>query len=97
MITDGKPSCIWEGSRLYKNPYGLDLKIINQTMREAVQCRKEKIEITTFMVARDPYLQKFIKDFSAACKGRAYFASLSNLSEYIFIDFIKNRKKIIRP
>ncbi len=96
MITDGKPSCIWEGPRLYKNPYGLDLKIINQTMREAVQCRKEKIEITTFMVSRDPYLQNFIKDLSIACKGRAYFASLSKLSEYIFIDFIKNRKKIVR-
>ena len=97
MITDGKPSCIWEGSKLYKNPYGLDLKIINQTIREAVQCRKDKIEITTFMVSRDPHLQNFIKDFSAACKGRAYFAGLHNLSEYIFIDFIKNRKKIIRP
>jgi Ca-activated chloride channel family protein len=96
MITDGKPSCIWEGPKLYKNPYGLDLKIINQTMREAVQCRKEKIEITTFMVSRDPYLQNFIKDLSSACKGRAYFASLRNLSEYIFVDFIKNRKKIIR-
>jgi Ca-activated chloride channel homolog len=96
MITDGKPSCIREGAKLYKNPYGLDLKIINQTIREAVQCRKEKIEITTFMVARDPYLQNFVKDLSSACKGRAYFASLNNLSEYIFIDFIKNRKKIVR-
>jgi Ca-activated chloride channel family protein len=96
MITDGKPSCIREGPKLYKNPYGLDLKIINQTMREAVQCRKEKIEITTFMVSRDPYLQNFVKELSTACKGRAYFASLHNLSEFVFIDFIKNRKKIFR-
>jgi Ca-activated chloride channel homolog len=96
MITDGKPSCIREGDKLYKNPYGLDLKIINQTMREAVQCRKEHIEITTFMVSRDPYLQNFVKDLTAACKGRAYFASLRNLSEYIFVDFIKNRKKTVR-
>ena len=96
MITDGKPSCIWEGFKLYKNPYGLDMKIVNQTLREAVQCRKEKIEITTFMVSRDPYLQGFIKDLSTACKGRAYFASLQNLSEYVFVDFIKNRKKIVR-
>ena len=49
MITDGKPSCIKEGLKLYKNPFGLDRKIVNQTLREAVQCRKEKIEITTFM------------------------------------------------
>lgn len=96
MITDGKPSCIWEGLNLYKNPYGLDIKIVNQTLREAVQCRKEKIEITTFMVSRDPYLQGFVRELSSACKGRAYFASLQNLSEYVFVDFIRNRKKTIR-
>ena len=96
MITDGKPSCIWEGLRLYKNPYGLDRKIINQTLREAVQCRKEKIEITTFMVARDPYLQGFVRQLSEANKGRAYFTGLKNLGEYIFIDFVKNRKKRLR-
>src|SRR5688572_13524874 len=31
MITDGKPSCIWEAGRLYKNPFGLDPKIVNRT------------------------------------------------------------------
>jgi len=96
MITDGKPSCIWEGLKLYKNPYGLDQKIVNQTLREAVLCRKEKIEISTFMVARDPYLQGFIRDLSEANRGRAYFTSLKNLGEYIFVDFIKNRRKTIR-
>ena len=31
LITDGKPSAIWERGRLYKNPFGLDLKIVNRT------------------------------------------------------------------
>jgi uncharacterized protein with von Willebrand factor type A (vWA) domain len=96
MITDGKPSCIWEGLKLYKNPYGLDRKIVNQTLREAVMCRKEKIEITTFMVANDPYLQGFVRDLSEANRGRAYFTGLKDLGEYIFVDFIKNRRKTIR-
>jgi uncharacterized protein with von Willebrand factor type A (vWA) domain len=96
MITDGKPSCIWEGIQLYKNPFGLDRKIVNQTLREAVQCRREKIEITTFMVSADPYLQNFVKELSAANKGRAYFTDLKNLGEYIFVDFIKNRRKKLR-
>jgi uncharacterized protein with von Willebrand factor type A (vWA) domain len=93
MITDGKPSCIWEGLTLYKNPFGLDRKIVNQTLREAVQCRKEKIEITTFMVATDPYLQGFVKELAQANKGRAYFTGLKNLGEYVFLDFVKNRRK----
>jgi uncharacterized protein with von Willebrand factor type A (vWA) domain len=96
MITDGKPSCIWEGLKLYKNPYGLDRKIVNQTLREAIMCRKEKIEITTFMVANDPYLQGFVRDLSEANRGRAYFTGLKDLGEYIFVDFIKNRRKTIR-
>jgi len=95
MITDGKPSCIWEGLNLYKNPYGLDQKIVNQTLREAHLCRKNKIEITTFMIASDPYLQGFVNKLSEANKGRAYFTSLNNLGEYLFVDFIKNRRKFI--
>ena len=35
MITDGKPSAITEGGRLYKNPFGLDPRIVNQTLEEA--------------------------------------------------------------
>jgi len=35
LITDGKPSAIWERGQLYKNPFGLDLKIVNRTLEEA--------------------------------------------------------------
>ncbi len=96
MITDGKPSCIWEGLKLYKNPYGLDRKIVNQTLREAALCRKHKIEITTFMVANDPYLQGFVTQLAETNKGRAYFTGLKNLGEFVFVDFIRNRRKTIR-
>ena len=95
MITDGKPSCIWEGLNLYKNPYGLDQKIVNQTLNEAHLCRRHKIEITTFMIATDPYLQGFVKKLSEINKGRAYFSSLNNLGDYLFIDYIKNRKRFL--
>ena len=96
MITDGKPSCIWEGLKLYKNPYGLDRKIVNQTLKEAVLCRKNKIDITTFMVSRDPYLQGFVKDLAETSRGRAYFTDLKNLGEHVFVDFIRNRRKMVR-
>ena len=72
MITDGKPSAHFESSgRLYKNPYGLDRRIINKVLDEAVVCRREGISITTFMVAHDPYLQQFVRDLTAANMGRA--------------------------
>ncbi len=94
MVTDGKPSAIFEPSgKLYKNSFGLDPKIVNKTLDEAVACRREKIPITTFMVARDPYLINFVEELTKANHGRAYYSSLSNLGEFVFVDYIRNRRK----
>lgn len=95
MITDGKPSCMIENGRMYKNSFGLDRRIINRVLDEAVKCRRDDIDITTFMIARDPYLQNFVRELTEANKGRAYFASLDNLGGYIFEDYIRNRKRRI--
>jgi len=94
MVTDGKPSAIFTSSgKLYKNSFGLDPKIVNKTLDEAVACRREKIPITTFMVARDPYLINFVEELTKANHGRAYYSSLNNLGEFMFVDYIRNRKK----
>ncbi len=96
MITDGKPSCIWEEGRLYKNPFGLDPKIVNRTLDEAVLCRRRGISITTFMVAEDPWLVDFVEKLTRLNHGRAYFTGLDELGGYVFQDFIRNRKKRVR-
>lgn len=96
MITDGKPTCLKEGIRYYKNSYGLDKKIINKTLNQAAICRKLKIPITTFMIARDPYLQSFVREFTKTNQGRAYFSTLNGLGEFIFEDYISNRRKRVR-
>ena len=94
MVTDGKPSAIFDSNgRLYKNSFGLDPKIVNKTLDEAVTCRREHIPITTFMVANDPYLIDFVEELTKANQGRAYYSSLSNLGECVFVDYIRNRKK----
>lgn len=94
MVTDGKPSAIFTDSgKLYKNSFGLDPKIVNKTLDEAVACRREKVPITTFMVARDPYLINFVEELTKANQGRAYYSSLNNLGEFVFVDYIRNRKK----
>lgn len=96
MITDGKPSAIFDQGRLYKNPFGLDRKIVNQTLNEARTCRKNKITITTFMVAQDSWLVDFVKNLTEVNRGRAYYSSLNKLGEYIFVDYIRNRKQRLR-
>ncbi len=96
MITDGKPTCIIEHGRLYKNSYGLDRKIINKTLNQAARCRRLNIPVTTFMIASDPYLQKFVRDFTKINHGRAFYSDLKGLGEYIFEDYVRNRKKRTR-
>ena len=96
MITDGKPTCLKEGTKYYKNSFGLDRKVINKTLGMAGQCRRLKIPITTFMIAKDPYLQEFVKEFTKVNNGRAFYSSLTGLGEYIFEDYIKNRRKTVK-
>jgi len=96
MITDGKPSAHFEAGRLYKNSYGLDRKIVNKVLDEAAVCRREGIRITTFMIARDPYLQQFVRQLTETNHGRAYYASLDDLGGFLFEDYVRNRRKRVR-
>lgn len=93
LITDGKPSAITEGDKIYKNPFGLDMKIVNLTLEEADLCRRQKIVITTFMIATDPVLAGFVEKLTQVNRGRAYFASPDNLGEFILADYIRNRRR----
>lgn len=92
LITDGKPSAITENGQVYKNPFGLDLRIVNLTLEEADLCRRQKIVITTFMIATDSLLQEFVDQLTKVNRGRAYFASPDNLGEFLLADYIRNRK-----
>ncbi|GLB53825.1 hypothetical protein NBRC110019_28660 [Neptunitalea chrysea] len=97
MITDGKPSCIKEpNGEYYKNSMGLDSYIVGQCYNKARQARRLHIPITTFMIAQDPYLMKFVREFTHANQGKAFYTGLGNLGEMIFEDYEKNRKKRIR-
>jgi len=96
MITDGKPSCHFEYGKMYRNAFGLDRRIVNKVLDEAVICRRESIAITTFMIARDAYLQNFVRELTEANQGRAYYASLDDLGSFIFEDYVRNRRKRVR-
>ncbi len=96
MITDGKPSCVREkDDTYYMNSNGLDEYIVDKCYNEAQQARKLHIPITTFMIAKDPYLQQFVNKFTAANQGKAFYTGLKGLGEMIFEDYETNRKKRI--
>jgi len=97
MITDGKPSCVKEkDGTYYMNSNGLDEYIVEKCYTQAQQARKLHIPITTFMIARDSYLQKFVNAFTEANQGKAFYTGLKGLGEMIFEDYENNRKKRIK-
>lgn len=93
MITDGKPSCLTEPGGYYMNSFGLDRKIVNKCLNEAAICRRLKIPVTTFMIAQDPYLQRFVDEFTRANNGRAFYTGLGGLGDVMFRDFEQNRTR----
>jgi Ca-activated chloride channel family protein len=97
MITDGKPSCLrLPDGTYYYNSSGLDQRIVEQCYAAALQARKLHIPITTFMIARDPYLQSFVRNFTLANQGKAYYTGLKGLGQMIFEDYKQNRRKNIK-
>ncbi len=96
MITDGKPSAITlPDGRIYKNPFGLDPMILDETFREVSNCRRAGILINTFMVASDYHLVEFVKRVSRICRGKAYFTSTVNLARYILMDFMSGKSRTV--
>ena len=97
MITDGKPSALTEpDGEIYKNPFGLDRRVVAKTMDEATICRRHGIPITTFMLTDDPVLVSFIEDFTEANRGRAYCAGGDRLGATLFVDYVRNRRSSVR-
>lgn len=94
MVTDGKPSAMFdENGKLYKNSFGLDPKIINKTLDEAIALRREKVTISTFMIAQDNYLIDFVEEMTKANHGRAYYSGLNDLGQFVLVDYVRNRRK----
>src|SRR6187455_943473 len=93
MITDGKPTCLTIGKKYYKNSFGIDAKILNRTLNLAGRLRRLKTPVITFMIARDPYLQAFVRQFTEVNGGKAFYSSLDGLGTFVFEDYERNRRK----
>lgn len=94
LITDGKPTAIHEGGRIYKNPsWYLDPKITSQTINSAIHCRRKGIVITTFMLTGDPHLKDFVERMTKANRGRAFYAAAGDLGSFVLADFVRNRRR----
>jgi len=96
MITDGKPSALTlEDGRIYRNAFGLDPLVISETLEEVARCKRSSVMINTFMLASDPSLVQFVHQVSQMCRGKAYFTRPETLGEYLLMDYMQRRSRMI--
>jgi Ca-activated chloride channel family protein len=96
MITDGKPSAITlEDGRIYRNAYGLDPLVIARTLEEVGRCKRQGIQINTFMLASDYDLVAFVQKVTELCRGKAYFTTPYTLGQYLLMDYLNRKTRTI--
>jgi Ca-activated chloride channel family protein len=96
MITDGKPSALTESDgRIYRNPFGLDPRVVALTLKEVANCRRQSIMVNTFMLARDYELVAFVKKVSEMCRGKAYFTTPYTLGQFILMDYMNKKTRTV--
>lgn len=95
FITDGEPTTYGGG---YGGGWGSRFggSVHEETLREVVRCTKDNITINTFMMARERDLSDFVRLMARLNRGRAFFASPSRLGEYILLDYVRSKRKILR-
>jgi Ca-activated chloride channel homolog len=95
MVTDGKPTALTlDDGRIYRNPFGLDPKVIGLTLKEVINCRRQNIMINTFMLARDYELVAFVSKVAELTRGKAYFTSPYDLGEAVLMDFLRKKRTV---
>jgi len=96
MITDGKPSALTEtDGRIYRNPFGLDARVVALTLKEVANCRRQGILVNTFMLARDYELVAFVKKVTEICRGKAYFTTPYTLGRFVLMDYMNKKTRTV--
>ena len=96
MITDGKPSALTEpDGRFYRNPFGLDPRVVALTLKEVANCRRQGIMVNTFMLARDYDLVAFVKKVCEMSRGKAYFTTPYTLGQFILMGYLNKKTRTV--
>ncbi len=96
MVTDGEPTAhLTESGRSFFS-YPPTRETVDLTLAEVARCTRDDIRINTFMLDATSYLTNFVEQISKMNGGRAFFTTNENIGEYILVDFVEQRREMIR-
>jgi uncharacterized protein with von Willebrand factor type A (vWA) domain len=95
MVSDGEPTAHLEKGRSYF-AYPPSPITIRETLKEVKRCTEKGIIINTFMLDRNYYLKEFVNEMARINKGRVFYTTPEGLGEYILVDYVAHKQKLIR-
>jgi uncharacterized protein with von Willebrand factor type A (vWA) domain len=96
MITDGEPTAhITASGDVFFN-YPPVRETVDATLKEVARCTREGIRINTFMLDPTQHLRTFVEKLTEMNRGRAFFTTPETLGDYVLVDFIEQRRKLLR-
>ncbi len=95
MITDGEPTAHINQLGEPEFHYPPVRETVDATLLEVTRCTRDGIRINTFMLDPDPGLQRFVERLTQLNRGRAFFTSPDTLGDYVLVDFIDERRKLL--
>ncbi len=95
MITDGEPTAHIDqrGNPFFSYPPTRET--VDKTLTEVAACTREGIRINTFMLDASSALTHFIERLTEMNGGRAFFTTPETLGDYVLVDFVEHRRKIL--
>ena len=94
MITDGGPTVWYEDDR-WQFAYPPNPWAEQQALLEVQRCTRENITINTFMLEDDHWMVAFVNQLAKINHGRTFYADKNNLGEYLLVDYLNSKRKII--
>ncbi len=96
MITDGEPTAHINRFGEPEFHYPPVRETVDATLLEVARCTREDIRINTFMLDPDRSLQRFVEKLTEMNRGRAFYTTPQNLGDYVLVDFIEQRRELLR-
>jgi len=96
MITDGEPTAHITASGEPFFSYPPTRETVDLTLAEVAKCTRDGIRINTFVLDATNHLTHFIEEVSRLNGGRAFFTTNQNLGDYVLVDFVENKRSLLR-
>ncbi len=96
MITDGEPTAHINSFGKPEFNYPPTAETVSLTLQEVKKCTRDNIRINVFMLDATPHLTTFIERITKMNGGRAFFADNQNIGDFVLMDFVEHKQKLIR-